>query len=249
VAAVVTACRTARDLVGGVERRRAVESLFGSVDFQIWTEMMAADDRLVATLTRWYLGRAPSGPQDLAEVGAAEEFDRLEVEAGEWGSLEWRRERGLRIERLKSAGAPTALALRAVAAFDLVHAPDIFEVTRSTGRSRIDVGRVFHRLGRALGLDDLEKVLTNLKLADPWQRWALENIEDDLLAVRRSLAERALTGAEGESVDEAVEQFLAQRADAVARVVEMARALESASVIDPAPLMVAVRQIQALAGS
>jgi hypothetical protein len=29
----------------------------------------------------------------------------------------------------------------------------------------------------------------------------------------------------------------------------MARALESASVIDPAPLMVAVRQIQALAGS
>jgi glutamate dehydrogenase len=249
VAAVVTACRTARDLVGGVERRRAVESLFGSVDFQLWNEMMAADDRLVATLTRWYLSRAPSGPQGLAEVGTAEEFGRLEEETGEWGSLEWRRERGLRIDRLKAAGAPTAVALRAVAAFDLVHALDIFEVTRSTGRSRVDVGRVFHRLGRALGLDDLEEVLTNLKLADPWQRWALENIDDDLLAVRRSLAERALTGAEGEAVDDAVEQFLAQRADAVARVVEMARALESASVVDPAPLMVAVRQIQALAGS
>ena len=239
-AAVVSAYRTARDLVAGTERRRAVEELFGSIDHQIWNEMMGANERLVGTLTRWHLGRPSSG--------VVEGIGRLEDELEEWGSPQWRLERKERVDRLEAAGVPAVVARQTVAASDLIHVPNIFEVARATGRSRIDVGRVFHRIGRVLGLDDLEKALVDLKPADPWQRWAHETIEDDALAVRCSLAERVLGGMENSSPDEAVEQFLARRADAVDRVVGLVRSLEAGTIGDTAPLLVAVRQIQALAG-
>jgi NAD-specific glutamate dehydrogenase len=96
-------------------------------------------------------------------------------------------------------------------------------------------------------LDDLELVLVDLNLSEPWNRWAQETIEDDILAVRRSLAERVLASAEGISVDHGVEQFLAERADSVARVAEMVATLRSGAIRDTAPLLVAVRQIQNLA--
>ena len=249
VAAVVSAYRSARDLVGGTERRRTVEDLFGSVDYQVWNEMMAANDRLVATLTRWYLNRARGRSPDGDGGAAAEIFRQLEEEAGERGPGQWRLERDGRIDRLKSAGVPADVAGQTVAAFELVHVPDMIEVADATGRSPFDVSGVFHHLGHVLELDELERVVAELKLADPWQRWARETIEDDILSVRRSLAQRVLAGAEGMSAEEAVQQFLAQRADSVVWVAELVRSLELGAISDAAPLLVVVRQIQNLAGS
>ncbi len=242
---VVAAYRIARDFVGGAQQRSAIEALFGLVDPRIWSEMMAANDRLVATLTRWFLRRRPGGP-DLGGDLSAWEFSQLAEEAADWGTFQWRLARRAGIDRLESAGVPADLAGRTVLAVDLVHAPDIIEVARATGRSRGDVGRMFYRVGRALRLTAVGRVLANLQLADAWQRWALQEIEDDLLAARRSLAEAVLAEAARGSVDEAVERFVAQRADEVRRILELVRSLESGPVTDPAPLMVAVRQIQAL---
>ena len=238
-AAVVAAYRAARDLVGGTKRRREIEQLFGSVDHRVWNEMMDANERLVGALTRWHLGRLLGRALD----GVAD----LERELEEWGSPEWRQERDQRIQGLEAAGVPTAVARQTVSAPDLLHGPNIIEVARAAGRPRIDVGRVFHRIGRVLGLDDLEKALSELRSADPWQRWALETIEDDALAVRRSLAERVLGDTGLPPANEALERFLAERADAVARVVELVQSLEAGTIGDIAPLMVVLRQIQALA--
>jgi NAD-specific glutamate dehydrogenase len=158
-------------------------------------------------------------------------------------------ERDGHVERLVSAGVPAAVARRSVAARQLVHAPDIIEVAEATGRSPSKVADVFHHLGHVLELDDLERVVTGLKLTDPWQRWARETVEDDILSVRRLLAERVLAEAEGSSMDEAVEQFLAHRVDSVVWVAELVRSLEPGSIDDAAPLLVVVRQLQNLAGS
>ncbi len=129
----------------------------------------------------------------------------------------------------------------------MVHAPDVAEVAAATGRSTADVGRVFHRVGRLAALDGLERVLARLRLADPWHRWALETIEDDLLSLRRSLTESVLAGAAlDDEPDVAVERFLADRAEAVIRVVELVHRLESDTIDDPTPLMIAVRQAEAL---
>jgi glutamate dehydrogenase len=248
VAAVVAAYRNARDLVGGTERRRAVEDLFGSVDYLVWNEMMAANDRLVATLTRWYLNRAPARAPLVDGREPAEIFRQLEEEAEGRGPGQWRLERDGRIERLKSAGVPVEVARQTVAAFELVHVPDMIEVAGHTGRSPIDVAGVFHHLGHVLELDELERVVAELQLTDPWQRWAGETIEDDLLSVRRSLAQHVLDGAHGSSIEDAVQQFIADRADSVVWIAELIRSLDLGAIDDAAPLLVVVRQIQNLAG-
>jgi glutamate dehydrogenase len=241
-AEVVAAYRTARQVVGGPGRRREIEALAGTVEPEIWAELMAANDRLVATLTRWYLRRGTSA--DASD--AAGNLRKMEAEVGEWGSLQWRLERSARIERLKAAGVPDAIARRTVFAFDMVHGPDIVEVAAATGRPPVEVARVFYRIGQTLLLDDLERVAAGVSLADPWQRWALQTVEDDLLEVRRSLAETVLSESGGHPVDPAIEQFLSRRRDAATRVVELIRSIESGGVDDAAPLMVAVRQIEAL---
>jgi NAD-specific glutamate dehydrogenase len=177
----------------------------------------------------------------------AEEIRLLEEEAALRGSTGWHLERKGRVDQLVGAGVPPVVASQTVDAAHLVHAPSILEVAQASGRSRVDVAAVFQRLGQVVLLDDLELVLVDLNLSEPWNRWAQETIEDDILAVRRSLAERVLASAEGISVDHGVEQFLAERADSVARVAEMVATLRSGAIRDTAPLLVAVRQIQNLA--
>jgi NAD-specific glutamate dehydrogenase len=164
-----------------------------------------------------------------------------------WGSPQSLLQRDEEIERLEMAGVPSVVARETVMAADLVHAPNVIEVARASGRTRVDVGRVFNMIGLVLGLDDLDRAIANLKPADPWERWALETIEDDALAVRRSLAERILGGTASSSVDEAMEQFLAGRAEAVDRVSGLVRAVAESPTGDTAPLLVALRRIQALA--
>ncbi|HEX5694805.1 MAG TPA: hypothetical protein VFZ15_00365, partial [Acidimicrobiia bacterium] len=164
-----------------------------------------------------------------------------------WGSSPSLLRRDEDIERLEMAGVPSVVARDTVMAPDLVHAPNVIEVARATGRTPVDVGRVFNMIGLVLGLDDLDRAVAGLKLADPWERWALETIEDDALEVRRSLAERILGGMASESVDEAIGQFLGSRAEAVDRVSELVRAVADSPTGDTAPLLVALRRIQALA--
>jgi glutamate dehydrogenase len=223
-----------------------VEDLFGLVDHQVWNEMMAVNHRLVATFTRWYLKRGPSRFPDGA---AAVVYRRLEEEVEERGPGPWRFERDDRVHRLTSAGVPAEVARESVAALELVHAPDIIEVAEATGRPASEVAAVFHHLGHVLELDDLEQVVADLKLTDPWQRWARETVEDDIFAVRRLLAEKVLAGAEHLTVDEAVEQFLARRVDSVVWVAELVRSLDLGAIDDAAPLLVVVRQLQNLAES
>jgi glutamate dehydrogenase len=244
----VAAFRTAR-AVAGAGRRRQIERLFDEVDLEVWTEMMAADSRLVATLTRWYLTNVPEGLAEAELERTARRFAQLEIEAREWGSLQRRAERSARMDRLRSAGVPADLVVRTSVAADLVHAPDILEVAEATGRPMSDVGVVFHRIGRVMGLDALEQVVSKVKLSDTWQRWALQTIEDDLRAVRRSLAERILIGTGAESVEEALDEFLAERSTEAGRVAELVGSLQSQPINDAAPLMVAVRQLQTLAAT
>jgi glutamate dehydrogenase len=125
----------------------------------------------------------------------------------------------------------------------------MIEVADVTGRPPADVAGVFHHLGHVLELDELEKVAADLKLTDPWQRWAGETIEDDILAVRRSLAQRVLAAAEGMSVEDAVQEFLARRADSVVWIADLVRSLDLGTISDAAPLLVVVRQLQNLAVS
>jgi NAD-specific glutamate dehydrogenase len=85
-------------------------------------------------------------------------------------------------------------------------------------------------------------------MTDRWQRWAREDIEDDLIRVQRRLAERVLKEAqEGASGEEAVDSFIAGHAHALKRVLRLTQSLESDTTHDLAYFLVVLNQIQTLA--
>jgi len=51
------------------------------------------------------------------------------------------------------------------------------------------------------------------------------------------------------SVEDAVQEFLARRAESVVWIADLVRSLDLGTISDAAPLLVVVRQIQNLAGS
>lgn len=245
-AEVVGAFRTAR-AVAAESGREQIEELFGKIQADVWQEMMAAQSNLLATLTRWFVAHAPTGLEAAEVRRLAQAFTDLAAEAPAWGSIQQRANRSANRSRLEAAGVPAPLAARTVVTSQLAYTPDIVEVAEATGRSIDDVGAVFYRIAHQVGLDVLMKAVRRMRPRDRWQRWALQTLEDDLLAVRRTLAERILIGSGAESVEEAVEQFVESRRAEVERVSELAKAVAAERITDTAPLTVAARQIQSLA--
>ncbi len=244
---IVRAYRTARE-VAGTARRREVEELFGRVDPETWRAMINANDQLLASLTRWYLQHGDGEVREAQLEKWAGSFATLEEVAAELGPPQWQEERGLEVHHLEAAGVSAHLARRIACLPDLVHAPNIIDLARHSGRDLNDVGRVFYRIGQALQLDALKSVLNGMIMSNSWQRWAAQTVEDDLIAVRRTVAERVLEEAGNRSGDDAVDHFLAEHAHALARLARLTQRLRSGSDDDLAPLIVAIRQVEALAG-
>ena len=74
-------------------------------------------------------------------------------------------------------------------------------------------------------------------------------VEEDLLTLRRELAERVLTeAAAGATPQEAMETYLATRSKAHDRLTRFMRVLALDGIDDVASVIVAIRQIRALVG-
>ena len=55
---------------------------------------------------------------------------------------------------------------------DLVHGPDIIELSQHTGRSVGEVSGVFFRLGRSIRIDWLEQRIAAIETSNRWERYA-----------------------------------------------------------------------------
>jgi glutamate dehydrogenase len=130
----------------------------------------------------------------------------------------------------------------------LVHGPNVASVAAATGRTIEEVTRAFFLVGEAAYIDRLEGRLAEVGATTRWHRWALQAVEDDLLLLRRQVAERALAQGKGLVVGEAVAAYLAARGDATARLGRFMRGLALEDASDLAALTVAVRQVRGLAG-
>jgi glutamate dehydrogenase len=242
VADVLTAYLRARDVADAGNRRRLIETWFGQIDPSTWVRVMNAHDRAMSTLTRWLL-RHPTA--DTATWSKA--FAELEGEAPTLGPPRWQQERALEAQRFEEAGFPAELARRLSVLPDLIHAPGMIVLARRRGRSMAEVGRVFFRVGQAVHVDALERILAGMPTTDPWNRWARQTIEDDLAELRQLLADRALAEGGERDPDDAVDLFLSKRAHALKRVLGFTRSLESGSEEDLTFFMVVVKQIETLA--
>jgi glutamate dehydrogenase len=244
---VVRAFRIARDVSGAVERWAAVEALDGLIDPNVQNEIMTGVDWLVETTSRWYLVQAHG--QHLAEAvaDAQASFAELSGVIDQIGSDAWREAHEHTARRLIAEGVPAELARRHAFQGELVHGPDIIAVAHRTVRPVLDVARAFFLLGERLELDWLELQLEGLAAGTRWQRWAQQSMEDDLFALRRTLAEGVIRASTPESpIDQAVESYLEARQETCERLQRFMRTLAVEGVADTAPLTVALRQIRSL---
>jgi glutamate dehydrogenase len=245
---VVKAFRIARDITGAVGRWSDVEALDGLVDPAVQSELLAGVDWLVETTSRWYLVQAAGQRLADAVEQARASFAEVSDAISQIGPETWREEHEHVARRLIAEGVPEAVAYRHAFQQELVHAPDIIAVSHATGRPPLEVARGFFLLGERLEIDWLESQLEQLPAKTRWQRWAQQSMEDDLFAVRRRLCERVLEHADGATIDEAVDRFFADRAQAVERVMRFLRTLKAEGVSDLSQLTVAMRQVRSLAG-
>jgi glutamate dehydrogenase len=245
---VVRAFRIARDVTGAVERWAAIEALDGKIDPRVQNELMTGVDWLVETTSRWYLVRAHGVRLSDAVGGARAAFAELSGVLDQIGSDVWRDEHETTERRLVAEGVPVDVARRHAFQGELVHGPDIIAVAHATGRSVLEVARGFFLLGEQLEFDWLETRLDEMPTGSRWQRWAQQSLEDDLFTLRRQMVEKVLALAGGAPIDEAVEAFLKDRADAFGRLQGFMRSLAMEGITDLAQLTVALRQIRSLLG-
>ena len=246
---VVRAYRIARDVTGAEDRWDAIEALVGTVEPALQSELMGGVDWLVEAIARWYLAHAGAEPMVGAIENAQASFSEIAAALPDIGPVQWRTERTLVVEQLVKRGIPEPVARRHAYQGELAHAPDIIDLGHITGRPIRSVARVFFLLGQLFGINWLEARVDQLPASSRWHRRAIQAVDEDLLMLRRDLAERVLTESASDSTpQQAMESYLATRGNAHDRLTKFMSSLALDGVDDVASVIVAIRQIRALVG-
>ena len=247
-AQVVPAYRLAHRLIGAHERWVAVEQLDVDVDPALRRELLEAIDWLVESITRWYLARSEELPTPSELDLAREAFADLEACFADSDLKHMREQRGTEVAELAAAGIPIGLATRHVYHDELVHAPDIIELARQSNRDVREVAELFILIGDRYRLDWLERQVKQLSATTRWHRWAIRSLEGDLVKLRRDLAEWVLAESGGRNPEAALEAYARARSERHTRLAQFIQLLSQEGSSDLDPLLVAARQIRALAG-
>jgi glutamate dehydrogenase len=238
---VVRAYRIARDVTGAIGRFATIDALDDRLDDEVAVELLEGVERLVETVTRWYLTHAPAGSlQELVEAGH-EGFDAIEdaLEAAP-------PERVATVcERLEALGVPQTLAQAHALTDDLSFAPDVLAVAAESDRPLEEVGLAFARLGDRLRFGWLEAELDELPATQRMQRWAIQALRDDARRARRDLVAAALAEAPDLVAEEAVAAFVERHASRAEHLASVMRSL-SVDGSELAGLMVVVRELRSL---
>jgi glutamate dehydrogenase len=246
-AEVVRAYRIARDVTEAVARWESIEALAGTVEPAVLDELLAGVDRLVEVTSRWYLANAPDQLGRVIE-SHREPFRLLAEALPRVVPDDWRHERERYGWRLVDGGVPEDIARRHAFQPALVHGPNVIEVAKRIRRPVDDVARAFLLVGDAAFIDWLETRLEGLATPSKWYRWAALGLRDDLLSIRREIAERALLEGGEALADQAVATFLDRRAEELERLSRFIRTLSVEDANDVAAMTVALRQVRALTG-
>ncbi len=237
---VVRAYRIARDVTGATSRFAAIDAVDTDLDDEAELELIAGVERLVETVTRWYLQHAPEGSlQELVERGH-EGFDAIEdaLEAAPPDRV------AAAVERLVAHGVPETLAQSHALSGDLAFAPDVITVAAESSRSLEEVGLAFALLGDRLRFGWLEAELDSLVATQRVQRWAVQGLRDDAREARRELVAAALRECPDDPA-RAIEVFVEHHADRAEHLAAVMRSL-SVEGAELAGLMVVVRELRAL---
>jgi glutamate dehydrogenase len=217
------------------------------MDPSLQNRLMVGVDSMVEDIARWYLLHPQPGGLDDVIAPHRAAFAELAGVIVTAGPDDWRAHRTAVADALVEQGVDPDLARKHAWQPELTHSPDIAQVAQSTGRSLQDVATTFFLVGEQLHIDALEQRVIALKSESRWERWAALAMEDDLMAVRREVAERVLLAAPGSPVAEAVELYLATRSETYERLNRLLGGLDGDIEVGLAALTVALRQVRGVA--
>jgi glutamate dehydrogenase len=244
---VVRAYHIARDVTDASSRWRAVEALVGRVPANVERELLEGIDGLVEDIARWYLTNPSAAFMSEVTANAKPAFDEMAEIIAEMGPPQWRSDRDDAVAVWTNQGVPRDVAIRHVYQEELVHAPDVIEVAHRTDRSVRDVAQMFLLVGPVFEIDWLEDQVAGLPAAGRWHRRAIKTVEDDLVLLRRQLAERILAGSGTAAPPVALDHYLVEHTHELGRLTRFMRSLAVDGVDDVASVIVAIRQIRSLA--
>jgi glutamate dehydrogenase len=224
-----------------------VEQLDVDVDPVLRRELLDEIDWLVESTTRWYLSGAAGLPAGADIELARKAFEELEDGYHGPDFADWREQRAGQVAGLIAAGIPVAMAKRHVYQTELIHAPDIIELAGRGGRDVREVAKLFILIGDRYRLDWLQGQVERLSASSRWRRWAIRSLEADLVRLRRDLAGCVLADSDELGPEQALESYVRSRSERHARLTQFMHLLTQDGESDLDSLLVAERQIRALA--
>ncbi|MGH9222223.1 MAG: NAD-glutamate dehydrogenase domain-containing protein [Acidimicrobiales bacterium] len=168
---------------------------------------------LLEALARSYLRRGEAA--DIAPTIARDRpaFLALAAAMPEIGTANRRQRRELLAESLVARGVETVLALEWVTLPELALTPDVADLSRSTGRSVVEVAGAFLGVGEHFGIDRLVDQLGRVPAGDRWSQAAWRGALNDLDDLRRVGARLVLAAGRDGDTGGAVADALALIAD------------------------------------
>ncbi|HEX9889074.1 MAG TPA: NAD-glutamate dehydrogenase domain-containing protein [Nitriliruptorales bacterium] len=242
---VVRAYWAARSVAGADRRWREIERLGFLLGAVRQLEVKRAEDNLVESLTRTYLG---ADALDLARLIDRDRpvFATLERELFHLGTDDQRRARVERAQRLVDDLVQDELAAYLAGVDELAIAPDVAGVVASLSRDRPvpAIGDGFLRLGDRLGIDRVDRLLGDIVPADRWQRWERGGLRADLRVIRRKAATAAFREEPDLPEPDAVARYLDRRREGVEHARSLIRDASAAGSLQLNALSVAVRALR-----
>ena len=240
---VALAYRVACDVCDAPAVWRAIEEQDGRMAPALQLELKAEVDRLVDAYARTYL-RSGVHPVDELVARDHDAFVRLhgDMVAGRLGGSRLRHNVGL--QHYLDLGVDEELALGVVALRELTLVPDVAAVARLGDHPFDHVAQVFFELTDALPLNRLGSRLRTINPEDPWERWQLRGLVDDLRDLRRAAAAQALASDPGAGAAHAVNAYVKQRSAALQRVGGILSLLDEQDALSTAAVAVAIRALR-----
>ena len=227
----------------------AVEDLDNRIEAGTQLSMLIEARRLVERATRW-LGRARARTE-IDVTRTAEHFAagvrQLSAALPEVLPERDRAVYDARLAELTEAGVVPELARRTASMPALLSVFDIVEDAAACGCGQAMATRVYFGIGARLGLDWLRDRILELPRADRWQALARSALRDDLYELHRALTREVLTGARGREAEAAIEAWLADNAEPVARAGGVLADVRASDSYDTTTLPVVVREFKNLA--
>lgn len=243
---VVRAYRVAREVSSAIAHWESIEAILGEIDYEVWLSLMERADRLMASLTRWYMAHEGGDTMGTAVAFGAPGFRSVLDALPDCGPPAWRERVMGEVDALREAGVPEQIAMRDAVSGALLFAPDAIQLAEARSRRPVEVLSITLHLVQAVGLDRLLAGARAVRPRDPWERWALQTLQDDLVAVGRRMTLAAIEEAGDRPAEDVVDHFLAERSGSVARLVRFLRTIGDRPEGEIASLVVASRQIDAL---